>query len=79
MFDSAADPSTIIVPFSKRSASFPISTSMSTTVSVAILRLPGNDDLPLPAYQSLHAAAMDLPASVVDPVVLDPGRLALVP
>ena len=52
---------------------------MSTTVSVAILRLPGNDDLTLPAYQSPHAAAMDLPASVVDPVVLDPGRRALVP
>jgi dUTP pyrophosphatase len=52
---------------------------MSTTVSIAILRLPGNADLPLPAYQSLHAAAMDLPAAVLEPVVLEPGRRALVP
>jgi dUTP pyrophosphatase len=52
---------------------------MSTTVSVAIRRLPGNDDLPLPAYQSLHAAAMDLPAAVVEPVVLEPGARALIP
>jgi dUTP pyrophosphatase len=57
----------------------PYNQRMPTTVSVEIRRLTGNDDLPLPAYQSLHAAAMDLPAAVVEPVVLDPGARALIP
>ena len=50
-----------------------------TTLEVQILRLPGNEDLPLPAYQSAEAAAMDLCAAVPGPLVLAPGAIALVP
>lgn len=50
---------------------------------VPILRLPGHDDVPLPDYQSEHAAAMDLHAAVREPVTLEPiargGTVALVP
>jgi dUTP pyrophosphatase len=47
-------------------------------VRVPITILPGNDDLPLPAYQSEHAAAMDLHAAVPSPVTVAPGSIALV-
>ena len=46
--------------------------------SVPITVLAGNDDLPLPAYQSAHAAAMDLHAAVTAPLTIDPGAIALV-
>ncbi len=45
---------------------------------VPIAVLPGHDDLPLPAYQTAHAAAMDLHAAVADPVMLGPGQIAVV-
>ena len=48
-------------------------------ISIAISRLPGNDDVPLPEYQSEHAAAMDLHAAVTEPVTLAPGEIALIP
>jgi dUTP pyrophosphatase len=48
-------------------------------VEVAITRLPGNDDIALPAYATEHAAGMDLAAAVREPVLLEPGRRALVP
>ena len=48
-------------------------------VTVAIQRLPGNDDVPLPDYQSAHAAAMDLHAAVPEPTTLAPGQTALIP
>jgi dUTP pyrophosphatase len=47
-------------------------------IAVQIVRLDHGDDLPLPAYQSAHAAAMDLHAAVDGPVVIDPGRISLV-
>mgnify|MGYP001946339467 CR=1 FL=1 len=49
------------------------------TVQVAIKRLPGCDDVPLPAYQSAHAAGMDLHAAVEKDVVIAPGERTLVP
>jgi len=51
------------------------------TLGVAIQRLPGNDDLPLPSYQSQHAAGMDLHAAVLDgePTTIEPGKIALIP
>jgi len=45
---------------------------------IPITILPGNEDLPLPAYQTAHAAAMDLCAAVTGPLVLAPGEIALV-
>lgn len=49
---------------------------MSLRVPITIF--PGNEDLPLPAYQTAHAAAMDLCAAVAGPLVLAPGDIALV-
>jgi dUTP pyrophosphatase len=50
-------------------------------IEVQITRLPHGRDLPLPTYQSAHAAGMDLiaalPADV--PLTLAPGERALVP
>jgi len=49
--------------------------------AVRILRLPHGADLPLPAYQSDHAAGLDLMAAVpaAAPVTLAPGARALIP
>lgn len=47
-------------------------------LNVPITVLPGNEDLPLPAYQTAHAAAMDLCAAVLGQVVLAPGEILLV-
>ena len=47
-------------------------------LKIPITILPGNEDLPLPAYQTAHAAAMDLCAAVTGPVVLAPGEILLV-
>lgn len=42
-------------------------------------RLPHAADLPLPSYESRHAAGMDLRAAVEEPVTLEPGSRALIP
>ena len=49
--------------------------------AVRILRLPHGADLPLPVYQSDHAAGLDLMAAVpaAAPVTLAPGARALIP
>ncbi len=50
------------------------------TVAVRIMRLGHGADLPLPAYETLGAAGMDLRAAVgAESVVLAPGARALVP
>jgi dUTP pyrophosphatase len=48
-------------------------------IVVLIRRLPGNDDLPLPQYQTAQAIAMDLPAAVAAATPLLPGKIVLVP
>jgi dUTP pyrophosphatase len=54
---------------------------MSATVKVDIRQLPHGEGLALPAYQSAHAAGLDLLAAVPQetPMVLAPGKYALVP
>ena len=54
---------------------------MSEVVTVEIRQLPHGEGLALPAYQSAHAAGLDLLAAVAEdaPVVLAPGKYALVP
>jgi dUTP pyrophosphatase len=54
---------------------------MSATVKVAITQLPHGEGLALPAYQSAHAAGLDLLAAVPEdaPVILSPGQRVLVP
>lgn len=51
------------------------------TVEVKIMRLPHGQDLPLPSYQSAHAAGLDLCAAVPAdaPLALAPHARALVP
>ena len=48
-------------------------------ISVAIQRLPHGADLALPAPATDMSAGVDLVAAVTDPVVLEPGRRALIP
>ena len=54
---------------------------MSVTVQVEIRHLPHGEGLALPAYQSAHAAGLDLLAAVPEssPLILAPGARALVP
>jgi dUTP pyrophosphatase len=51
------------------------------SIQLRIVRLPHAADLPLPAYQSAHAAGLDLLAAVPDdaPVEIAPGARALIP
>ena len=48
-------------------------------VPVSLRRLPGNDDLPLPAYETDQAAGMDLRAALTQPQTLAPGERQAVP
>ena len=54
---------------------------MSTAVKVDICQLPHGKGLALPAYQSIHAAGLDLLAAVPEdaPFVLAAGKHALIP
>jgi len=54
---------------------------VSGRVEVSIVREPGCEDLPLPAYETEHAAGMDLRAALPAdaPLELAPGARALVP
>ena len=58
--------------------------SEADTITVPIQRLPHGRGLPLPAYQTEHAAGMDLHAAVPgpgegEPVVIPPGDCVLIP
>ena len=54
---------------------------MSSNVTIDIRQLPHAGGLALPAYQSAHAAGLDLLAAVPEaaPMMLAPGQYALVP
>jgi dUTP pyrophosphatase len=54
---------------------------MSAAVRIEIRQLPHGEGLALPAYQSDHAAGLDLLAAVPEasPLILSPGKHALVP
>jgi dUTP pyrophosphatase len=52
---------------------------MIEEVAVAVQRLPGNEDLPLPRYMTAHAAGMDVFAAVGEDIVLPSGRRARIP
>lgn len=52
---------------------------LNNAVSVLLARVPGAEDLPLPSYQTMDAAGMDLYAAVEVPVILQPGERAAVP
>ena len=48
-------------------------------VVVKFRRLPGNDDIKLPSYQTPGSAAFDLHAAVKEPVLVAPGEIKLIP
>ena len=52
-----------------------------SAIKLDIRQLPHGEGLPLPAYQSAHAAGLDLLAAVPEdaPLVLAPGKHAMVP
>jgi dUTP pyrophosphatase len=54
---------------------------LSVTVRIEICQLPHARGLPLPAYQSVEAAGLDLVAAVAEnaPLILAPGKHAMVP
>jgi dUTP pyrophosphatase len=54
---------------------------MTIAITVEIQRLPHAEGLALPAYQSAHAAGLDLLAAVSEdkPLTMPPGHRALVP
>jgi dUTP pyrophosphatase len=54
---------------------------LSTSIKIDIRQLPHGEGLTLPAYQSAHAAGLDLLAAVPadSPLILSPGQRALVP
>ena len=51
------------------------------SVEIAVTRLPHGADLPLPAYETAHAAGMDLRAAIPEdePLTLHPGDRHAVP
>jgi dUTP pyrophosphatase len=51
------------------------------SITLRVLRLPHGEGLPLPSYQSEHAAGLDLVAALPEdaPVELEPSDRALVP
>jgi dUTP pyrophosphatase len=51
----------------------------TTELQVEIQTLPHDEGLSLPAYATPDSAGMDLRAAVEEPVVLEPGKRALVP
>lgn len=48
-------------------------------IVVEFMRTPGNEDLPLPKYETTGAAGMDITAAVTEPVVIKPGERKLIP
>jgi dUTP pyrophosphatase len=52
---------------------------MTNQITIAISRLPGTEDLPLPAYQTTDSAGMDLHAANTEPITLLPGERTAVP
>jgi dUTP pyrophosphatase len=49
------------------------------SVAIKLKRLPHGEGLPLPAFQTEHAAGADVHAAVTDPVTLEPGRWQAIP
>jgi len=48
-------------------------------ITVRVRRLRGNNDLPLPSYESHGSSGMDIRAFLKEPLLLKPGEIKLVP
>lgn len=51
----------------------------AATVTVQVQRLPHAEDLPLPRYESQHAAGLDLMACIPADITLPPGKRVRIP
>jgi len=49
------------------------------SINIQFKRLPGSEDLPLPAYQTEDSAGMDIVAANKNTIELQPGERCLVP
>ncbi len=49
------------------------------TMLVKVKRASGTEDLPMPSYATLGAAAFDVCAAVTDEIIIAPGKRALIP
>ncbi len=52
---------------------------MSNEIVLQVSRRPGTEDVPLPRYQTEHAAGMDVCAAVEEPLEIKPGERYAVP
>ena len=52
---------------------------MSRPITIKIKRLAGGEGLPLPSRMTQDAAGFDVAAAVLEPVVLQPGEIRLIP
>ena len=53
--------------------------TLKSDILIPIRRMAGSEDIPLPAYESVGAAGLDVRAAVTSTVRLEPGRIALIP
>ena len=53
--------------------------TLKSDILIPIRRMAGSKDIPLPAYESVGAAGLDVRAAVTSTVRLEPGRIALIP
>jgi dUTP pyrophosphatase len=47
-------------------------------LAVPVMKLPHAHDLPLPSYATAQSAGVDLVAAIAEPLVIEPGRTAMV-
>ncbi|MFC1884841.1 dUTP diphosphatase [Thermodesulfobacteriota bacterium] len=52
---------------------------MLNSIKLKVRRLPNNNDLPLPTYESEGSSGMDIRACVEQPIKVNPGEIKLVP
>lgn len=48
-------------------------------VRIAVERLPGTEDLPLPRYMTKFSAGLDICAAVIGELIIEPGKRVIVP
>jgi dUTP pyrophosphatase len=53
--------------------------SSTRPITIRVKRSANNPDVPLPTKMTEHAAGMDVAAAVVEPVILQPGDIRLIP
>lgn len=54
-------------------------TKPHNSLRIGVKRMPGTEDIPLPAYETTGSSGMDLRAAVAETVALAPGEIRLIP